>query len=116
MESTFLMLLEIEPLWDRYKKAESKGTFSGLSFEEHIQDALLQGFINTQEAEQLTCYNAKRFDSMLTDVFDMKLDQVLPLHNPHLKQNQSELDQEMHSETNPNAQDNKQEPEAFLRF
>ena len=116
MESTFLMLLEIEPLWDRFKKAESKGTFSGLSFEEHIQDALLQGFINTQEAEQLTCYNAKRFDSMLTDVFDMKLDQVLPLHNPHLKQNQSEQDQEMHSETNPNAQDNKQEPEAFLRF
>jgi Domain of unknown function (DUF1974). len=32
MESTFTMLLEIEQLWDRFKKAENKGQFKGLQF------------------------------------------------------------------------------------
>lgn len=83
MESTFKMLLEIEPLWDHFKKAESKGQFKGLNFEERIADAQLNGFINDAEVEKLLTYNAKRFDSMLTDIFDLELKETLPLDNPH---------------------------------
>ncbi|MCH4247394.1 MAG: acyl-CoA dehydrogenase [Acinetobacter populi] len=83
MESTFQMLLEIEPLWDKFKKAENKGQFDGLSFEAHIEHAVESGFISEEEASTLLKYNAKRFDSMLTDIFDMQLQQVEPLHNPH---------------------------------
>ena len=88
MESTFLMLLDIEELWNRFKRAESKGQFNGLSFEENIEDALQQGFINTEEAEKLLAYNVKRFDSMLTDVFDTDLKETLELSNPHLENSQ----------------------------
>lgn len=84
MESTFNLLLEIEKLWDRFKKAENKGQFKGLSFAEHVADAQLQGFINDQEAEKLLHYNARRYDSMLTDVFDLHLNEVLELENPYL--------------------------------
>jgi len=84
MESTFTMLLEIEQLWDRFKKAENKGQFKGLSFAEHVANAQLQGFINDQETEKLLNYNARRYDSMLTDVFDLHLNEVLELENPYL--------------------------------
>lgn len=84
MESTFLMLLEIEPLWNKFKKAESDDQFTGLTFEEHIQSALEASFINQTEADQLLTYNAKRFDSMLTDIFDAELNQSLTVENPHL--------------------------------
>ncbi|MFI7965327.1 acyl-CoA dehydrogenase domain-containing protein, partial [Acinetobacter baumannii] len=83
LEHTFQMLRTIEPLWDKFKKAESKGKFTGLTFEENIAQAIKEGFISESEAQQLLQYNAIRFDSMLTDVFDEKLNKVLPLSNPH---------------------------------
>ena len=83
MESTFNMLLELESLWDKFKKAESKGQFKGLTFDERISNAVEIGFINQQEASSLLNYNAKRYDSMLTDVFDSELDQTLALENPY---------------------------------
>ncbi|MBH2001376.1 MAG: acyl-CoA dehydrogenase [Moraxellaceae bacterium] len=85
MESTFQMLLTLQPLWDKFKKAESKDQFKGLTFEEHITDAVAVGFITANEAEQLLKYNAKRYDSMLTDIFDQHLENDLLLENPHLK-------------------------------
>ena len=84
LESTFKLLLKVEPLWHKFKKAESKGQFSGLTFEEHVENAVTTGFIDQEQAEQLIRYNAKRFDSMLTDSFDMQLKDDLPLTNPHL--------------------------------
>ena len=84
MESTFTMLLEIEQLWDSFKKAENKGQFKGLSFADHVADAHGQGFINEEEANKLLHYNARRYDSMLTDVFDLHLQEVLELENPHI--------------------------------
>lgn len=84
MESTFTMLLEIEQLWDRFKKAENKGQFKGLSFADHVADVHEQGFINEEEANKLLHYNARRYDSMLTDVFDLHLQEVLELENPHI--------------------------------
>jgi acyl-CoA dehydrogenase len=85
MENAFLQLLSIEPLWDRFKKAESKGQFRGLTFEEHLADALAQNFISETEAEQLTAYNIQRYDSMLTDIFDMQLLHELELSNPEIR-------------------------------
>ncbi|NNH39550.1 acyl-CoA dehydrogenase [Acinetobacter terrae] len=89
MESTFNMLLELEPLWDKFKKAESKGQFKGLTFDERIRDAVETDFITQQEASSLLTYNAKRYDSMLTDVFDSELDQALELENPYNDEEES---------------------------
>ena len=83
MESAFQKLLQIEPLWVRFKKSESKNEYEGLTFEDRIQNAIDKQAITAEEARQLMSFNAVRFDSMLTDVFDMQLDQVLPLDNPH---------------------------------
>lgn len=83
LEHTFQILRTLEPLWDKFKKAESKGKFKGLTFEENIEHAIKEGFISESEAQQLLQYNAIRFDSMLTDVFDEHLDKDLPLSNPH---------------------------------
>lgn len=85
MESTFQSLLQLQPLWNKFKKAESKDQFSGLTFEAHIANAIETGFISTAEAESLLDYNAKRYDSMLTDIFDEHLVDDLPLENPHLR-------------------------------
>lgn len=83
LEHTFKILRTLEPLWDKFKKAESKGKFTGLTFEENIEQAIKEGFISESEAQQLLQYNAIRFDSMLTDVFDEDLNKDLPLSNPH---------------------------------
>ncbi|ENU07928.1 acyl-CoA dehydrogenase [Acinetobacter calcoaceticus] len=83
LEHTFQILRTLEPLWDKFKKAESKGKFKGLTFEENIEHAMKEGFISESEAQQLLQYNAIRFDSMLTDVFDEHLNKDLPLSNPH---------------------------------
>lgn len=83
LEHTFQILRTIEPLWDKFKKAESKGKFKGLTFEENIEHAIKEGFISESEAQQLLQYNAIRFDSMLTDIFDENLNKDLPLSNPH---------------------------------
>ncbi|RSO39229.1 acyl-CoA dehydrogenase [Acinetobacter lactucae] len=83
LEHTFQILRTLEPLWDKFKKAESKGKFTGLTFEENIEQAIKEGFITESEAQQLLQYNAIRFDSMLTDVFDEDLNKDLPLSNPH---------------------------------
>ena len=127
MESTFQMLLDVEELWNKFKKAESKGLLSGLTFEEHIASALQSNFINQTEADHLLEYNAQRFDSMLTDIFDLELDETLALENPH-KEDQNLLDdvekdntQEQLSENTETTEEikeesKKDEPEAFLRF
>ncbi|USP41541.1 acyl-CoA dehydrogenase [Acinetobacter sp. XS-4] len=83
LEHTFQILRTLEPLWDKFKKAESKGKFTGLTFEENIAQTIKEGFITESEAQQLLQYNAIRFDSMLTDVFDENLNKDLPLSNPH---------------------------------
>lgn len=84
MESAFQMLLKIEPLWNKFKKAESKGQFQGLTFEAHINDAVTTKFITQAEADQLIAYNIQRYDSMLTDIFDEHLINELALDNPHV--------------------------------
>ncbi|ALD01428.1 acyl-CoA dehydrogenase [Acinetobacter sp. TTH0-4] len=89
MESTFNLLIKLEPLWDKFKKAESKGQFKGLTFDERMSDALSIGFVTQQEAASLMIYNAKRYDSMLTDIFDSELNQTLELEYPYNQEQES---------------------------
>ena len=107
MESAFQMLLKIDPLWNKFKKAESKGQFQGLTFETHIIDAVTTNFITQSEADQLIAYNIQRYDSMLTDIFDEQLFNELALDNPHLLHKKA-------GSAQPQKMDD--EPEAFLRF
>lgn len=87
MEHAYQTLLAMEPLWQKFKKSEHKGSFEGLTFEDHVVHASQSGEITETEAEQLISYNALRFDSLLTDVFDEHLDQVLERFNPHSLEN-----------------------------
>jgi acyl-CoA dehydrogenase len=87
MEHAYQTLLEIEPLWQSFKKAEHKGMFEGLTFEDHVVNASQNGDITEEEAEQLINYNALRFDSLLTDVFDEHLLQAQERFNPHSLEN-----------------------------
>ena len=87
MEHAYQTLLEVEPLWQKFKKAEHKDTFEGLTFEDHVVYASQNGDITEEEAEQLISYNALRFDSLLTDVFDKHLSKVQERINPHTLEN-----------------------------
>lgn len=83
MEHAYQTLLSIEPLWQRFKKAEHKDSFEGLTFEDHVVYASQNGDITEEEAEVLIQYNAIRFDSLLTDVFDKHLLHAQERTNPH---------------------------------
>ncbi|WP_131667868.1 acyl-CoA dehydrogenase [Psychrobacter pygoscelis] len=87
LEHTYQTLLEIEPLWHKFKKAEHKGSFEGLTFEDHVVNATQSGNLTESEAEQLITYNAQRFDALLTDVFDHSLSEVQERANPHTLEN-----------------------------
>ena len=83
MEHAYQILLEIEPLWQKFKKAEHKDNFEGLTFEDHVVHASQNGDITEEEAEQLITYNSIRYDSLLTDTFDKHLSKVQERDNPH---------------------------------
>ena len=87
MENAYQTLLEVEPLWQKFKKAEHKGDFEGLTFEDHVVHASQSGVITEDEAEQLISYNAIRYDSLLTDVFDKHLQRAQERLNPHSLEN-----------------------------
>ncbi|MGP9688377.1 acyl-CoA dehydrogenase [Psychrobacter sp. AOP22-C1-C5] len=87
MEHAYQTLLNIEPLWQKFKKAEHKDSFEGLTFEDHVVYASQKGDITEEEAEVLIQYNALRFDSLLTDVFDKHLVKAQERNNPHSLEN-----------------------------
>ncbi|ERL55993.1 acyl-CoA dehydrogenase [Psychrobacter aquaticus] len=87
MENAYQTLIGIEPLWQKFKKAEHKDSFEGLTFEDHVVDASQKGDITEEEAEVLIQYNALRFDSLLTDVFDKHLLKAQERSNPHSLEN-----------------------------
>ena len=87
IENAYQTLLQVEPLWQKFKKSEHKGKFVGLTFEDHVLTALKEGVITEAESEQLIEYNAIRFDALLTDVFDEHLIHALPRENPHTLEN-----------------------------
>jgi acyl-CoA dehydrogenase len=87
MEHAYQTLLDVEPLWQKFKKAEHKDSFEGLTFEDHVVYASQNGDITEEEAEVLIQYNAIRYDSLLTDVFDKHLSKAQERTNPHSLEN-----------------------------
>ncbi len=87
MENAYQTLLSVGPLWHKFKKLEHDGSLEGLTFEDHVVHASQSGDITEGEAEQLISYNAIRFDSLLTDVFDEHLQQAQERINPHSLEN-----------------------------
>ena len=87
MEHAYQTLLDVEPLWQKFKKAEHKDSFEGLTFEDHVVYASQNGDIIEEEAEVLIQYNAIRYDSLLTDVFDKHLSKAQERTNPHSLEN-----------------------------
>ena len=87
IEYAYQTLLDVEPLWQKFKKAEHKDSFEGLTFEDHVVYASQNGDITEEEAEQLISYNALRFDSLLTDIFDEHLSKAQERINPHTLEN-----------------------------
>ncbi|WP_227429986.1 acyl-CoA dehydrogenase [Psychrobacter sp. I-STPA6b] len=87
VENAYQTLLKVEPIWQKFKKAEYKGKFAGLTFEDHVVDAVKSGALSEEESEQLIQYNGIRFDALLTDVFDEHLETAQPRYNPHTLEN-----------------------------
>lgn len=87
MEHAYQSLLAIEPLWQKFKKAEHKDSYEGLTFEDHVVYASQNGEITEEEAEQLIHYNGLRYDSLLTDIFDENLLHAQQRINPHSLEN-----------------------------
>ncbi|WP_287433611.1 acyl-CoA dehydrogenase domain-containing protein, partial [Spongiibacter sp.] len=68
---TYRHLLDIEPLYERFLKAESR--LSGTNRDARVTAAVAEGLITEEEAAVLRDYEAMRYDCMLTDAFDHSL-------------------------------------------
>lgn len=73
VESTYQMLLEIEPLWSEFRKKQLSGSYAGLDLEQNFSDAISAGDFTEAQIEKIKTYNAKRYDALLTDAFDKDL-------------------------------------------
>ncbi|MDX1803375.1 MAG: acyl-CoA dehydrogenase [Alcanivorax sp.] len=76
VETTFNKLLEVEPAYLAFLKADGKGELSGNSVLEKLQDAASKGLIPADQVEAVNDYDAMRYDCLLTDAFDKKLQKV----------------------------------------
>ncbi|WP_197477468.1 acyl-CoA dehydrogenase [Alcanivorax sp. HI0044] len=76
VEATFNKLLEVEPGFLAYLKAEGKGQLEGETVLEKLQDAARKGIINESQVEAINEYDAMRYDCLLTDAFDKDLKEV----------------------------------------
>lgn len=70
MEIAFDTLIKVEPLYDRFQKAISKGEVEGLTFEQRLASAQAKGVLNADEAEKLRDFESLRFEAILTDEFE----------------------------------------------
>ena len=76
VEATFNKLLEVEPGFLAYLKAEGKGQLEGKTVLEKLQDAARKGIINESQVDAINEYDAMRYDCLLTDAFDKDLKEV----------------------------------------
>ena len=65
----FYKLMEVEPIYNKFAKAVSKGEAVGFSFKEQMADATSKGLLTAEEAKQVTEFEHLRHDAMLTDAF-----------------------------------------------
>jgi len=76
VEATFNKLLEVEPAYLAFLKAEGKGQLEGSTILEKLQDAASKGIIDADQVDPVNEYDAMRYDCLLTDAFDMDLKDV----------------------------------------
>ncbi len=70
METTYQMLLSLEPTWSTFVRAQAKGELTGETLDERLEDAATKGLIRNEDIARLKEYDAKRYDCLLTDAFD----------------------------------------------
>ena len=68
----FQLLSEIENDYD----AVLHGKLPGDSFAEKLQSAVAAGLITEQQSQRLAEYDERRYDCLLTDAFDAKLNDI----------------------------------------
>ena len=70
VESTFQMLLEVEPTWQAFLKALDRGKLEGDDIDARLASAVSQGVIKEEDVARLREYDARRYDALLTDAFE----------------------------------------------
>lgn len=70
IESTYQMLLRVEPAWQRYLRADAKGELDGDDIRSKLISAAARGVIGDEDVEPLLDYDARRYDALLTDAFE----------------------------------------------
>uniref|UniRef100_UPI0032B1FBDF acyl-CoA dehydrogenase domain-containing protein n=1 Tax=uncultured Abyssibacter sp. TaxID=2320202 RepID=UPI0032B1FBDF len=69
LEVAFDKLIAVEPLYNKYYKALSKGELSGMTLEARLEEAVAQGVLTSDEAEQVGEYDRLRYEAVMTDAF-----------------------------------------------
>lgn len=70
MEVALDMLAKIEPLYDKFARAVSKGKVEGHDTPTQLANCVETGILSKDEAKQVEEYDKHRYDSILTDAFD----------------------------------------------
>lgn len=76
VENTYRKLLEVEPAYLAFLKADGKGELDGETLEERLHVAVAKGVIAGDKVNELLEYDALRYDCLLTDAFDFELKEV----------------------------------------
>jgi acyl-CoA dehydrogenase len=76
VENTYNKLLEVEPAYKAFLKADGKEQLSGDTLKERLEDAARQGVISQNDVQPILDYDVLRYDCLLTDAFDKNLDEV----------------------------------------
>jgi acyl-CoA dehydrogenase len=71
LESTYRMLLQVDSAWQSFSRARSKGQIAAFDLAEALQEAVGKGIIAAEDVTALADYDAHRYDSLLTDEFDL---------------------------------------------
>jgi len=70
VETTYRLLLDVEPAWQAFERARRQGELDGASFEDALQEAAEKGVIKEDDVARIVEYDRRRYDCLLTDRFD----------------------------------------------
>mgnify|MGYP005844790497 CR=1 FL=1 len=70
VETTYQLLIALEPAWSHFTRAQSKGELTGETVEQRLQDAAQKGIIRRADVPRIKEYDERRYDCLLTDAFD----------------------------------------------
>ena len=72
VETTYQALLKVDPAWQAFSRARSKGKLGDAltDLDSALEEAVRQGVISEADVQPLKDYDQLRFDCVLTDDFD----------------------------------------------